>query len=231
MTVGRAFADDVTRRRRKMAMAMTATVLPRDGIVDGGRKEGWVTRRLTRTSSMRMRTTRMMTRRTSASASTSAAHESFVGTWSRDAAGNQHVVAYLAAHGIVDDPVGRSRAEYTQTWETAESGREGEFVVRTTSSAGVDRTLTYSLGAPFVEKFQSSDIYSQGPGEVTRVATFDASTATHEVKTESPLGFETTTRTVSEDGKQMKCVRRYVAKKSDDGEVDVTSVERFVRVE
>jgi len=229
MTVGRAFADDVT-RRRLTTMAM-ATVLPRDGIVDGGRKEGWVTRRLTRTSSMRMRTTRMMTRRTSASASTSAAHESFVGTWSRDAAGNQHVVAYLAAHGIVDDPVGRSRAEYTQTWETAESGREGEFVVRTTSSAGVDRTLTYSLGAPFVEKFQSSDIYSQGPGEVTRVATFDASTGTHEVKTESPLGFETTTRTVSEDGKQMKCVRRYVAKKSDDGEVDVTSVERFVRVE
>jgi len=175
--------------------------------------------------------TTMMTRRTAASTSTSAAHESFVGTWSRDAAGNQHVVAYLAAHGIVDDPVARSRAEYTQTWETAESGREGEFVVRTTSSAGVDRTLTYSLGAPFVEKFQSSDIYSQGPGEVTRVATFDASTATHEVKTESPLGFETTTRTVSEDGKQMKCVRRYVAKKTDDGEVDVTSVERFVRVE
>lgn len=230
MTVGRAFADDVT-RRRLTTMAM-ATVLPRDGIVDGGRKEGWVTRRLTRTSSTRRMTmTTMMTRRTSASTSTSAAHESFVGTWSRDAAGNQHVVAYLAAHGIVDDPVARSRAEYTQTWETAESGREGEFVVRTTSSAGVDRTLTYSLGAPFVEKFQSSDIYSQGPGEVTRVATFDASTATHEVKTESPLGFETTTRTVSEDGKQMKCVRRYVAKKSDDGEVDVTSVERFVRVE
>ena len=230
MTVGRAFADDVTRRR---TTAMAA-VLPRDGIVDGGRKEGWwVTRRLTRTSSTRRTrmTMTMMTRKTAASASTSAAHESFVGTWSRDAAGNQHVVAYLAAHGIVDDPVGRSRAEYTQTWETAESGREGEFVVRTTSSAGVDRTLTYSLGAPFVEKFQSSDIYSQGPGEVTRVATFDASTATHEVKTESPLGFETTTRTVSEDGKQMKCVRRYVAKKSDDGEVDVTSVERFVRVE
>lgn len=180
-------------------------------------------------------TRRMMMRwATTSTASLSTAHESFVGTWNRDAAHNQHVVSYLAAHGIVDDPVARSRAEYTQTWKTAESGREGEFVVRTTSSTtGVDRTLTYSLGAPFVEKFKSSDIYSRGPGEVTRVATFDASTATHEVKTESPLGFETTTRTVSEDGKQMMCVRRYVAKKSGDDEddVDVTSVERFVRVE
>lgn len=182
-----------------------------------------MTRRMMRSSSTTSTTT----------ASLSTAHESFVGTWNRDATHNQHVVSYLAAHGIVDDPVARSRAEYTQTWKTAESGREGEFVVRTTSSTGVDRTLTYCLGAPFVEKFKSSDIYSRGPGEVTRVATFDASTATHEVKTESPLGFETTTRTVSDDGKQMMCVRRYVAKKSSDDEddVDVTSVERFVRVE
>ena len=62
--------------------------------------------------------------------------------------------------------------------------------------------MTYPIGA-FVEKYETSAIFGKGPGEVTRVASFDASTRTHEVKTESSLGRETTTRTVSDDGKQM----------------------------
>ena len=92
--------------------------------------------------------------------------------------------------------------------------------------------MTYPIGA-FVEKYETSAIFGKGPGEVTRVASFDASTCTHEVKTESSLGRETTTRTVSDDGKQMMCVRRFVANCEDETDyeqLEVTSVERFVRV-
>jgi hypothetical protein len=159
------------------------------------------------------------------------AHDAFLGTWTRDATQNQHVVAYLVAHGVGADAVDRSRAPYEQTWTSTASGVDGEFTVRTTST-GTDRTLTYPIGS-FVEKYEKSAIFGKGPGEVTRVASFDASTKTHEVKTESSLGRETTTRTVSDDGKQMMCVRRFVANcenETDYDELDVTSVERFVRV-
>lgn len=159
------------------------------------------------------------------------AHDAFLGTWTRDATHNQHVVAYLVAHGVGADAVDRSRAPYEQTWTSSASGVDGEFTVRTTST-GTDRTLTYPIGS-FVEKYEKSAIFGKGPGEVTRVASFDASTKTHEVKTESSLGRETTTRTVSDDGKQMMCVRRFVANcenETDYDELDVTSVERFVRV-
>ena len=154
-----------------------------------------------------------------------------MGTWTRDATQNQHVVAYLVAHGVGADAVDRSRAPYEQTWTSSASGVDGEFTVRTTST-GTDRTLTYPIGS-FVEKYEKSAIFGKGPGEVTRVASFDASTRTHEVKTESSLGRETTTRTVSDDGNGMTCVRRFVANCENEtnyDELDVTSVERFVRV-
>jgi len=159
------------------------------------------------------------------------AHDAFLGTWTRDATQNQHVVAYLVAHGVGADAVDRSRAPYEQTWTSSASGVDGEFTVRTTST-GTDRTLTYPIGS-FVEKYEKSAIFGKGPGEVTRVASFDASTRTHEVKTESSLGRETTTRTVSDDGNGMTCVRRFVANCENEtnyDELDVTSVERFVRV-
>ena len=158
------------------------------------------------------------------------AHDAFLGTWTRDATQNQHVVAYLVAHGVGADAVDRSRAPYEQTWTSSASGVDGEFTVRTTST-GTDRTLTYPIGS-FVEKYEKSAIFGKGPGEVTRVASFDASTRTHEVKTESSLGRETTTRTVSDDGNGMTCVRRFVANCENEtnyDELDVTSVERFVR--
>ena len=166
-----------------------------------------------------------------ASATTASAASAFLGTWTRDSKHNQHVVAYLVAHGVGADAVDRSRAPYEQTWTPSASGVDGEFTVRTTSP-GTDRTLTYPIGA-FVEKYETSAIFGKGPGEVTRVASFDASTRTHEVKTESSLGRETTTRTVSDDGKQMMCVRRFVANCEDETDyeqLEVTSVERFVRV-
>jgi hypothetical protein len=158
------------------------------------------------------------------------AHDAFLGTWTRDATQNQHVVAYLVAHGVGADAVDRSRAPYEQTWTSSASGVDGEFTVRTTST-GTDRTLTYPIGS-FVEKYEKSAIFGKGPGEVTRVASFDASTRTHEVKTESSLGRETTTRAVSDDGTRMTCVRRFVANCENEinyDELDVTSVERFVR--
>ncbi len=179
----------------------------------------------------RSRTTTRAGRNGDASATTASAASAFLGTWTRDAKHNQHVVAYLVAHGVGADAVDRSRAPYEQTWTPSASGVDGEFTVRTTSP-GTDRTLTYPIGA-FVEKYETSAIFGKGPGEVTRVASFDASTRTHEVKTESSLGRETTTRTVSDDGKQMMCVRRFVANCEDETDyeqLEVTSVERFVRV-
>lgn len=179
----------------------------------------------------RSRMTMRAGRNGDASATSASAASAFLGTWTRDSKHNQHVVAYLVAHGVGADAVDRSRAPYEQTWTPSASGVDGEFTVRTTTP-GTDRTLTYPIGA-FVEKYETSAIFGKGPGEVTRVASFDASTRTHEVKTESSLGRETTTRTVSDDGKQMMCVRRFVANCEDETDyeqLEVTSVERFVRV-
>ena len=100
--------------------------------------------------------------------------------------------------------------------------------MRTTSEeVGIDRTLTYSLGE-FVEKYETSAIFGAEPGEVTRVASFDAATRTHTTTTTSSIGHETTTRRVREDGKEMTCERRFVSN-DDEVDVDVTCVEIFVR--
>ena len=136
----------------------------------------------------------------------------------------------LVAHGVGTDALKRARASYEQTWTTSESGAEGEFQVRTTSEeVGIDRTLTYSLGE-FVEKYETSAIFGAEPGEVTRVASFDAATRTHTTTTTSSIGHETTTRRVREDGKEMTCERRFVSNDAE-VEVDVTCVEIFVRRE
>ena len=138
--------------------------------------------------------------------------------------------SYLVAHGVGTDALKRARASYEQTWTTSESGAEGEFQVRTTSEeVGIDRTLTYSLGE-FVEKYETSAIFGAEPGEVTRVASFDAATRTHTTTTTSSIGHETTTRRVREDGKEMTCERRFVSNDAE-VEVDVTCVEIFVRRE
>jgi len=157
----------------------------------------------------------------------SVAHEAFLGTWRRDCTKNQHVVAYLVAHRVGSVALERSIERYEQEWRTAASGRDGEFEVHTTSASGTDRTLTYSLSDDgFVESFQTSAIFGNTPGSVRRFATFDASTRTHQVRTESSLGSETTTRNISDDGSKMTCVRRFIDSKND---IDVTSVEQFVR--
>ena len=57
-----------------------------------------------------------------ASATTASAASAFLGTWTRDSKHNQHVVAYLVAHGVGADAVDRSRAPYEQTW-TPSAGR------------------------------------------------------------------------------------------------------------
>ena len=159
--------------------------------------------------------------------SRSVAHEAFLGTWRRDFTKNQHVVAYLVAHGVGRVALERSMERYEQEWRTAASGRDGEFEVHTTSASGTNRTLTYSLSDDgFVESFQKSAIFGNTPGSVRRFATFDASTGTHQVRTESSLGSETTTRNVSDDGSTMTCVRRFIDLKNN---IDVTSVEKFVR--
>ena len=166
----------------------------------------------------------------SSSSATSPSHDAFLGHWSRDSARNQNVVDYLVAHGVGTDALKRARASYEQTWTTSESGAEGEFQVRTTSEeVGIDRTLTYSLGE-FVEKYETSAIFGAEPGEVTRVASFDAATRTHTTTTTSSIGHETTTRRVREDGKEMTCERRFVSNDAE-VEVDVTCVEIFVRRE
>ena len=97
-----------------------------------------------------------------ASATTASAASAFLGTWTRDSKHNQHVVAYLVAHGVGADAVDRSRAPYEQTWTPSASGVDGEFTVRTTTP-GTDRTLTYPIGA-FVEKYETSAIFGKGPG-------------------------------------------------------------------
>ena len=187
----------------------------------------------TSTSRARLAATRRVRASSSSSASSSAtspSHDAFLGHWSRDSARNQNVVDYLVAHGVGTDALKRARASYEQTWTTSESGAEGEFQVRTTSEeVGIDRTLTYSLGE-FVEKYETSAIFGAEPGEVTRVASFDAATRTHTTTTTSSIGHETTTRRVREDGKEMTCERRFVSNDAE-VEVDVTCVEIFVRRE
>ena len=158
-------------------------------------------------------------------ASTSAA-DAFVGTWARDATQNQHVTLYLIAHGVGRGAMDKANMEYTQTWTRAPSGVEGEFTVHTTSGSGTNRVLTYPLGE-FVEKYESSTIFGDGPGEVKRCATFDPATRTHFVSTVSSLGDETTTRVVDEDGKTMRCRREF--KRRDDPEVDVWCAEVFIK--
>ena len=120
----------------------------------------------------------------------------------------------------------KANMEYKQTWTRAPSGVEGEFTVHTTSGSGTNRVLTYPLGE-FVEKYESSTIFGDGPGEVKRCATFDPATRTHFVSTVSSLGDETTTRVVDEDGKTMRCRREF--KRRDDPEVDVWCAEVFIK--
>jgi hypothetical protein len=181
----------------------------------------------TSTSRARLAATRRVRASSSSSASSSAtspSHDAFLGHWSRDATRNQNVVDYLVAHRVGADALKRARASYEQTWTTSESGAEGEFRVRTTSEeVGIDRTLTYSLGE-FVEKYETSAIFGAEPGEVTRVASFDAATRTHTTTTTSSIGHETTTRRVREDGKEMTCERRFV---SNDAEVEVDVTWKF----
>ena len=159
----------------------------------------------------------------------SSAHRSFLGDWLRDPQRNQHVVAYLVAHGVGVTAVDRSRERYAQTWCSSDSGVDGEFTVRTTSASGTDRTLTYVLSEDgFVESYKTSQIFGKEPGQVRRFAAFDAKTGTHEVRTESSLGRETTTRTVSEDRTEMTCVRRFISN-DPNHDIDITATERFVR--
>jgi len=158
-------------------------------------------------------------------ASTSAA-DAFVGSWVRDATQNQHVTLYLIAHGVGRGAMDKANMEYRQTWTRAPSGVEGEFTVHTTSGSGTNRVLTYPLGE-FIEKYESSTIFGDGPGEVKRCATFDPATRTHFVSTVSSLGDETTTRVVDEDGKTMRCRREF--KRRDDPEVDVWCAEVFIK--
>ena len=160
----------------------------------------------------------------------SEAHKSFLGRWFRDASKNENVFEYLEAHDMDGN---RSTATYVQVWETTtdettnKSLGEGEFTVRTVSSTGTKRKLSYPLGE-FVEKYEGeSNIFGPGPGEVHRKATWDASSRTHEVTSITQLGFESTTRTTDESGDWMTCVRRFRKK---DGSVDVQCTEHFERV-
>ena len=125
-------------------------------------------------------------------------------------------------------------APYEQEWR--ETGAEqGEFLVLTDPGTGRGvRSLVYPIGE-WEEEFKgSSELFGAEPGVVYRNTTYNEIPhlgPVHLTESATPLGWETTQRTLSKDGNEMVVDRSFTPRMPDGSAGEkISSKEYFTRV-
>ena len=168
-------------------------------------------------------------------ASATSTDASFVGRWTRDGSRSVNAEAYLASHGLdVAKAAERAAAPYEQEWRET-GAEEGEFLVLTDPGTGRGvRSLVYPIGE-WEEEFKgSSELFGAEPGVVYRNTTYNEIPhfgPVHLTESATPLGWETTQRTLSKDGNEMVVDRSFTPRMPDGSAGEkISSKEYFTRV-
>ena len=168
-------------------------------------------------------------------ASATSTDASFVGRWTRDGSRSVNAEAYLRSHGLdASKAAERAAAPYEQEWRET-GAEEGEFLVLTDPGTGRGvRSLVYPIGE-WEEEFKgSSELFGAEPGVVYRNTTYNEIPhlgPVHLTESATPLGWETTQRTLSKDGNEMVVDRSFTPRMPDGSAGEkISSKEYFTRV-
>ena len=155
----------------------------------------------------------------------------FVGRWTREGHRSVNAIAYLMSHGASEEKANqRAIAPYEQEWRET-GGEEGEFLVLTDPGTGRGvRSLVYPIGE-WEETFKGgSELFGEEPGKVFRMTSYTVVPhlgPVHLTESATPLGWETTQRTLSKDGQEMVVDRSFQPKLDDGSAGEKTSAKEF----